>query len=73
MSWVAGIDGCRAGWVVVLVEHTAGVVRNHHITLCPSFADVLAIHQWRVRGVAYPRARTVGVARAVSFPGDAAQ
>ena len=44
MSWVAGIDGCRAGWVVVLVEHKAGVVRNHHIRLCPSFADVLAIH-----------------------------
>ena len=44
MGWVAGIDGCRAGWVVVLVEHTAGVVRNHHITLCPSFADVLAMH-----------------------------
>jgi predicted RNase H-like nuclease len=44
MSWVAGIDGCRAGWVVVLVEHKAGVVRHHHITLYPSFADVLAIH-----------------------------
>ena len=44
MSWVAGIDGCRAGWVVVLVEHKAGVVHHHHIRLCPSFTDVLAIH-----------------------------
>jgi predicted RNase H-like nuclease len=44
MGWVAGIDGCRAGWVVVLVEHKAGGVRHHHIRLCPSFADVLAMH-----------------------------
>ena len=43
MPWVAGIDGCRSGWIVVLVEYDAGHLCNHHVTLCPTFADVLGL------------------------------
>jgi predicted RNase H-like nuclease len=40
MPWVAGGDGCRAGWVVVLVQPTGG--QEHHSRLCTYFAEVLS-------------------------------
>jgi predicted RNase H-like nuclease len=42
MSWVAGIDGCRAGWIVVLLRRTQRTW-THQVTLCPKFADILAL------------------------------
>jgi len=42
MAWVAGVDGCRAGWIVVLLQRT-GRTWRHQVTLCPTFANVLAL------------------------------
>jgi predicted RNase H-like nuclease len=42
MSWVAGIDGCRAGWVVVLLQRK-GKKYKHEVRLCRNFAEVLAL------------------------------
>lgn len=42
MSWVAGIDGCRAGWIVVLLQRTQRTW-THQVTLCPKFADILSL------------------------------
>jgi predicted RNase H-like nuclease len=43
MTRVAGIDGCRGGWIVALLKHEDGSLRDHHVILCPTFADVLAL------------------------------
>jgi predicted RNase H-like nuclease len=37
--WLAGVDGCRAGWIVALVRPAGGEVR---LRIVPRFADVLA-------------------------------
>ena len=37
--WLAGVDGCRAGWVVALVRASDSEVR---VRIVPRFADVLA-------------------------------
>jgi predicted RNase H-like nuclease len=37
--WLAGADGCRAGWVAAFVRAAGGEVR---VTVLPRFADVLA-------------------------------
>lgn len=39
-SWVAGIDGSRRGWFVVLVSHAQGRVieTRHHV--CCSFEEI---------------------------------
>ncbi|MEA2947425.1 MAG: hypothetical protein QOI40_2755 [Alphaproteobacteria bacterium] len=37
--WLAGADGCRAGWVVAFVRPAAGDVR---VAVLPRFADALA-------------------------------
>ena len=42
MPWVAGVDGCRAGWFVVLVQHDEGVVREDN-RICASFREVLGL------------------------------
>ena len=42
MPWVAGVDGCRAGWFVVLVGHDEGVVREDN-RICASFREVLGL------------------------------
>jgi predicted RNase H-like nuclease len=42
MKWIAGVDGCRAGWIVMLLQRT-GRAWEHQITLCLTFADVLAL------------------------------
>ena len=43
MPWVAGVDGCRAGWVVVLVEAYAAATQIPDIRLCPRFDAVLTL------------------------------
>lgn len=41
--WLAGVDGCRAGWVVAFVRATADEARgNSMVRVVPRFADVLA-------------------------------
>lgn len=40
MPWVAGVDGCRAGWVAVLLQPT---IRQLDVRLCKDFAAVLAL------------------------------
>jgi predicted RNase H-like nuclease len=40
LPWIAGVDGCRAGWFVVLVEFGGGTGREVH-RICTSFRDVL--------------------------------
>lgn len=42
MNWVAGVDGCRAGWIVVLLRRTQRTW-THQVTLCPKFADILSL------------------------------
>lgn len=43
MSWVAGVDGCRAGWVVTLMALERKQAQEHQVRVCPCFADVLAL------------------------------
>lgn len=38
--WVAGIDGCPAGWVVVLVSPQT---QEHAVRLCPNFSEVFGL------------------------------
>jgi predicted RNase H-like nuclease len=39
MTWIAGVDGCRAGWVMALLRADGSDLR---IAAVPRFADVLA-------------------------------
>ncbi|HEX9757513.1 MAG TPA: DUF429 domain-containing protein [Nitrospiria bacterium] len=43
MPWVAGVDGCRGGWFVVLVNFNGKKVQKTHWTVCSSFQEVLQI------------------------------
>ncbi len=38
---VAGVDGCRGGWLAVLVEFADGQVFGEEHHLCPAFAGIL--------------------------------
>lgn len=38
--WVAGVDGCRAGWLAVLRDLTG--TESPHLCLFPRFADILS-------------------------------
>src|SRR5262245_24608879 len=40
---LAGIDGGRAGWLVVLAHPFARNAQEHQVTVCPRFDDVLAL------------------------------
>lgn len=42
--WVAGVDGCRAGWIVVLMQAEVPGVRHYEVRLCPEFDDILTLH-----------------------------
>jgi predicted RNase H-like nuclease len=44
MPWIAGVDGCRAGWVVVLAECRAAAFQVRAVQLCSRFADILNLH-----------------------------
>src|ERR1700752_3617388 len=39
----AGVDGCRAGWVVVLAHPLAHHAQEHQVTICAGFDEVLAL------------------------------
>ncbi len=43
MPWVAGVDGCRAGWIVVLVQQQSPQLWPQHVQLCPGFDTVLRL------------------------------
>src|ERR1700720_996088 len=38
-TWVAGVDGCRAGWIAAFVRPQSGEVR---LRVVPRFAEVTA-------------------------------
>ena len=40
---MAGVDGCRAGWLVVLAHPRARDAQEHQVTVCARFDDVLAL------------------------------
>jgi predicted RNase H-like nuclease len=39
----AGVDGCRAGWVVVLAHPLARDAQEHQVRICARFDEVLAL------------------------------
>lgn len=41
--WVAGVDGCRAGWVLALGRVRGRRVDHLRVMLCPDFGAVLAV------------------------------
>jgi predicted RNase H-like nuclease len=43
MPWVAGVDGCRAGWVVALAQYDTATLTIRGFQLCHRFDDVLAL------------------------------
>ena len=43
LPWAAGVDGCRAGWFVVLVEIRSGNAGEPQHVICPSFKDTLRL------------------------------
>ena len=43
VPWMAGVDGCRAGWLVVLAHPLARHAQEHQVTICARFDDVLAL------------------------------
>jgi predicted RNase H-like nuclease len=43
--YVAGVDGCRGGWVVALARVASGRPAVEALRLCESFADVLALRE----------------------------
>ncbi len=40
-AWVAGIDGCRAGWIVALAQVQGTALGSHRFILCSDFNEVL--------------------------------
>jgi predicted RNase H-like nuclease len=40
---IAGVDGCRAGWVVILAHPLARNAHAHQVTICTRFDEVLAL------------------------------
>lgn len=40
---IAGVDGCRAGWVVALAHVRGGSLGRLGVTICPTFRDVLTL------------------------------
>ena len=41
--WVAGVDGCRAGWVAVLVELEASRIRRAAVYVAHRFVEILGM------------------------------
>ncbi len=41
MVWVAGVDGCRGGWVAVLVEQGRHGANRVRYRMCDSFEEIL--------------------------------
>ena len=40
---LAGVDGCRAGWVVVLAQPRARHAQEHQVRICAGFDEVLRL------------------------------
>src|SRR5205809_8057305 len=40
---LAGVDGCRAGWVVVVARCDAQDAQEHQVRICARFDDVLCL------------------------------
>src|SRR5262249_16689983 len=40
---LAGVDGCRAGWVVVVARGDAQGAQEHQVRICARFEDVLEL------------------------------
>jgi predicted RNase H-like nuclease len=40
MSWVAGVDGCRAGWIAAFLNLESGAWHFHHATSLEAIVDV---------------------------------
>jgi len=43
MPIIAGVDGCRTGWVVVLAQSEAQDAQEHQVRICATFDDVLRV------------------------------
>jgi predicted RNase H-like nuclease len=43
MPLLAGVDGCRAGWIVVLAHPLACDAQAHQVRLCAGFDEVLGL------------------------------
>lgn len=43
MPWLAGVDGCRAGWVVALAQYNTAALTLRDVQLYPHFDEVLAL------------------------------
>jgi predicted RNase H-like nuclease len=43
MAWIAGVDGCRAGWIVALAQYDSATLTVRNMQLCPRFDDVLGL------------------------------
>ena len=44
MPWIAGVDGCRAGWLVVLAECQVSTFQIRDVRLCSGLVDVLHLN-----------------------------
>src|SRR5207249_7904068 len=40
---VAGVDGCRAGWLVVLVDERGHSISSSQVRLCTEFEEILSL------------------------------
>ncbi len=45
MTWVAGVDGCRGGWVALLVDTQKARLHRPEIRVCTGFGEVLALSE----------------------------
>jgi predicted RNase H-like nuclease len=43
MAWVAGVDGCKGGWIVVLLEKRSPSDQSARIKLCERFHEVFSL------------------------------
>ncbi len=65
MTWIAGVDGCRAGWIAGLRDVESGCIE---CLVVPRFADVLAApYEPRVIAVDMPIGLSDGERRTADF------
>ncbi|MFQ5828849.1 MAG: DUF429 domain-containing protein [Candidatus Methylomirabilia bacterium] len=43
VRWMAGVDGCHAGWVVVLLGRKSGGISRYEVRVCSRFEEVLTL------------------------------
>lgn len=54
MGWIAGVDGCRAGWFAVFAEHQDQIIQNVNYQLCTHFKEILDTFPLDVIGIDIP-------------------